>query len=115
MVFSNLKTVPLPPLFAFFIYFTHAIATPENTDMSGLLQELKSQKDDRPIFRLDMHFLPGEKAVRENYKKQDQVFKTRRRYDVHPPPGTDFELPVMVRKYDELGQALLICSKKRPA
>lgn len=95
--------------------------------MSGLLQELKSQKDDRPMFRLDMHFLPGakykdcishylgEKAVRENYKKQGQVFKTRRRYDVHPPPGTDVELPVMVRKYDELGQALLICSKKRPA
>lgn len=42
MIFWNIVEVPLPPLFSFAIYFTHAQAAPEHIDYEGLYEQLRS-------------------------------------------------------------------------
>lgn len=124
MVFNNCERVPLPPLFSFSIYFVQADTGWVN--MGGLYEELNSRYRGC-IFdiRLDMYFLPGtshadclshylaEKSARGCYEKQvHTMFKTLQRQDIHPPSGTDFQLPGMVNKYHWRRNVLFICSER---
>ncbi|KAL2871339.1 uncharacterized protein BJX67DRAFT_377118 [Aspergillus lucknowensis] len=107
MVFESWKSIPLPPLFSFSVYFTHVNATPENTDMEALHRDLSPRELD---LRFDMYFLPGatiddciahyngEKAARGSYKEQIRVFKTCPHDEIHPLPGTTGQIPGMVLK-----------------
>ncbi|KAL4872068.1 hypothetical protein BDV12DRAFT_162972 [Aspergillus spectabilis] len=97
-----------PPLYSFSIYFTHPQATPENTDMQTLENELTP---DDFFIRYDMYFLPGasagdcvahyqgEKAVEEVTKAQIKTLRASPCSGIRPLPGTKGQLPGMVNRY----------------
>ncbi|KAF3008947.1 hypothetical protein E8E13_011385 [Curvularia kusanoi] len=101
MVFDSWVTSPLPPLFAFAVYFTHPQVTPETVKPVEVLEAVKRRT---PIesccaIRLDIYFLPGsdgdgggdeeciahyrkEKAARGDYTRQIQDLKNSAADDV---------------------------------
>lgn len=124
MVFQNLECFPLPPLFSFAVYFTHPVVTPENTDVSGLFEEIKSCNPDGFDVRFDMYFLPSathedcmrhyrdEKATRKIIWTKCECLNSVIMMKVHPLPGTESQIPGMVNQYHEADQVLYICSEK---
>ena len=122
MVFENLESFPLPPLYSFAIYFTHPNATPNMADFHQELTE--NGGGDEFDVRFDMYFLPSathedcishynnEKATRGSYLDQVQIFKQCDRGEVHPLPETSPVVPGMVNKYHMANQVLYISSEK---
>ncbi|RDW90560.1 uncharacterized protein DSM5745_02335 [Aspergillus mulundensis] len=56
LVFRNLVSCPLPPLYAFAIYFTHGDASPDNVDVAGFFSAIDSMHEPLDI-RLELFFL----------------------------------------------------------
>ncbi|KAJ5468792.1 hypothetical protein N7475_006544 [Penicillium sp. IBT 31633x] len=124
MVFWNLESFPLPPLFSFAIYFTHPDVTPEHTDVVGFFKEIHACNPDGFDVRFDNYHLPSatyedciqhyqeEKASRGSYMGQVQMLKQADRDEIHPLPEQPAKIPGMVRKYHRTGQVLFICSDK---
>ncbi|RMJ21576.1 hypothetical protein PHISP_07556 [Aspergillus sp. HF37] len=110
MAFESRVAIPLPPLFSFALYFTHADASPGHTDMVGILGQITGAYSDFSI-RLDIYFLPnasesacidhyhGEESARGSYKAQLKMFRACPRDEVHPLPGKTAQLPGMVDSY----------------
>lgn len=124
MVFENLESIPLPPLFSFSIYFTFVNATPDHAAMENFYREFAFEYGESGFARFDIYFLPGashedcvshylgEKAVRGSYMKQVQMFKKCPRDEIHPLPGMDAQLPGIVDRYFLRGQVLYIVSEQ---
>ncbi|PLB46734.1 hypothetical protein P170DRAFT_428027 [Aspergillus steynii IBT 23096] len=112
MVFQNLVELPLPPLFSFAIYFTHADAAPEHVDMTGLYDQLTSGPE--IDVRFDLYFLPGasqEDSTRSRSGWSRDAIATRSTR----PPGTTGQLPGMVYKYHGMSPyrgLLYICPER---
>ncbi|KAE8149213.1 hypothetical protein BDV25DRAFT_156781 [Aspergillus avenaceus] len=115
MVFHNKELVPLPPLYSFALYFTHAEASEKTVDMVGFYKELFSPFWPSYCFRLDFYFIPGgsahdcmshyraEKAARGDHHEQLIAYK-KHRDETDQPRG---QLPGMVNEYP--GGVLHIC------
>ncbi|KAL2855432.1 hypothetical protein BJY01DRAFT_204129 [Aspergillus pseudoustus] len=111
MVFRNAASIPLPPLFAFAVYFTHPRATPKSANMQSLCEAITPPLPSFRHIRFDMYFLPDattedcvahytvEKKVRGSSKDQIRVFKTLPPERDDPLPAGQMKIPGMVKKY----------------
>ena len=121
IVFRNAESETLPPLFSFAIYLTHPNAALETIDLYGLYEEIVEGLSNWEV-RLDFYFLPspptyedcithylGEKAKRGTYLRQIRMFKRRRRVETHPLPGTEVQVPGMVKKYGLYNTDHVLC------
>ncbi|KAL2815974.1 hypothetical protein BJX63DRAFT_154126 [Aspergillus granulosus] len=111
MVFKNAASIPLPPLFAFAVYFTHPGTTPGSANMQSLCEAITPPLPNFGHIRFDMYFLPGatteecvahynvEKKSRGSSKDQIRVFNTLPAEDDRLPPVGQMKIPGMIKRY----------------
>ncbi|KAL6232552.1 hypothetical protein BDW75DRAFT_242831 [Aspergillus navahoensis] len=105
---------PLPPLYAFAIYFTHTDDSPDNVDPAALFSAINRPSGTLEI-RLELFFLPnatvedrishyrGEKAKRGDYSAQIAAIENENDHPSSPSPAGDetsgLRLPGFVPSY----------------
>lgn len=114
MVFDGTESCPLPPLYSFTMYFTHADVTLEHIDAAELLAAIK--RDNGPLdttpLRIELHSLPVQdvaesdeaciahyqikKRSRGTYTRQIEAFETSIKTGVDSRTGN---LPGLVPSY----------------
>ncbi|KAL4986482.1 hypothetical protein BDW68DRAFT_163066 [Aspergillus falconensis] len=116
LVFCSRASCPLPPLYAFAIYFTHTDASPDSVDPAALFSAINRPSGTLEI-RLELFFLPnatvedciahyrGERAKRGDYRAQIAALENENQTD-HPstpaPAGDESSgrgLPGLVPSY----------------
>ncbi|KAL4746389.1 hypothetical protein BDW72DRAFT_185037 [Aspergillus terricola var. indicus] len=100
LVFRGRASCPLPPLYAFAIYFTHTDASPDNVDPAALFSAINRPSGTLEI-RLELFFLPkatvedciahyhGEKAKRGDYSAQIVTIENENDHPSSPSPAAD--------------------------